>query len=341
MKTIQNRKRKHIQIVEKQEVEPLLSSFDKYRLPYSATPEIDLKEIDINTKFFDFQISAPLLISSMSGGEKYGKKLNENIARACEETRIPFGLGSTRILLEKPEVLPSFNVKKFCPNAPMFANIGLVQLNYGIGYDQIMHVVDLLNADGIFFHINHLQEAIQPEGDTNFKKLFEKFATLFGKLKIPVAVKETGHGIDFESAKRFAQLGVKWIDVSGTGGTSWALVEGYRRLEINQKMSESNLGYIMRNEGVSTDQAIIDASSIPNLNIIAGGGIRNGLHIVKAIALGAKLATSAKPFMHAALESEVAVINLINRFKSEIRVGMFISGASNIKKLSEIKLIKL
>ncbi|MBD3362614.1 type 2 isopentenyl-diphosphate Delta-isomerase [Candidatus Dojkabacteria bacterium] len=340
MNKIRKRKNEHLDIVLHEDVEPHFSYLSQYFLDYVSMPEIDMNEIETNFSFFGFPLSFPFYISSMTGGSQLAKKINTNIAIACEEEKIGFGLGSMRIVYEKPETLSSFDVKKHCPNIPMFTNLGIVQLNYGMKYDDIQNLIDKVSADGIFFHINHLQEAIQPEGNKNYKNLLNKFEKIVTKLEIPVIIKEVGHGIDYKTAKRLYEIGVKWIDVSGTGGTSWALIEGYRRLKHKEKRTQGNLGYIFRSQGIPTPEAILDLKKIKGLNIIAGGGVRSGLHIAISIALGANMATSARPFLKAATQSPEAVMKIIQGYKDELRTAMFLSGAKNLKQLSKHKVTK-
>lgn len=338
MSDIRKRKKDHIEITLNKEVEPVESSFDQYPWPHKALPEIDMREIELATKFFNWDISFPFVISSMTGGEEFGRTINENIAKACNAEKIPFGLGSMRVINRYPETVRTFDVKQFAPNVPMFANVGLVQLNYGFTEKEFLNIIDSVKADGLFVHINHLQEAVQPEGDTNFKNLIPKLESLLKHINVPIVAKEVGHGIDVESANRLRDIGIEMIDVAGVGGTSWAWIEGYRQPDYDET---SNLGYLMRDVGTTTDQCIIDIRNdevdrevIP-LKLIAGGGIRNGLHIAKALALGADYATAAKPFLSAALESPEAVQKVIQRFRNELRVSMFAAGFS---KLDEIEL---
>ncbi|MCA9386093.1 type 2 isopentenyl-diphosphate Delta-isomerase [Candidatus Dojkabacteria bacterium] len=336
MSQIKKRKKQHIDTVQNHLVEPSDSSFDQVKLPYKALPEINFDNISLASQICGFEVAAPILVASMSGGEQYGKIINTRVAEACEVENIPFGLGSMRIVLEKPESVTTFAVKKLSPSVPMFANLGLVQLNYGVGYDEIMRVIDLVGADGIYFHINHLQEAVQPEGNTNYAGILKKFEKIIPRLKIPFVVKEVGHGIDYESAKKLRNIGVEWIDVAGTGGTSWAWIEGYRRLKENETMNERNLGYIFKEVGISTVDSIRELKKIDGLHIIASGGIRNGLHIAKAIGMGAQVGSLAKPFLHAALDSTEAVISLIQDLKYELKVAMFCAGIKNIEELNNL-----
>ncbi|MDQ7021670.1 MAG: type 2 isopentenyl-diphosphate Delta-isomerase [Candidatus Dojkabacteria bacterium] len=296
MSQIQDRKKDHINIVLNKDVEPNDSSFTKYRLPYKSFPEIDFEKIDTTVDLFDKKLSFPFIISSMTGGEKLGTVINKNIAIAAEKAGVAFGLGSMRVILRKPESLKTFNVRKDCPTIPMYANFGVVQLNYGYGADDINKIIDLVEADGIFLHVNPIQEIIQPEGDKNWEGLLLKLSKIIPKIKGNVILKETGHGIDFASAKKLAEMGVKWIDVSGSGGTSWANVEAYRRID--------DIGHLFKAEGIPTDELLKSHSKIKGLNLIAGGGIRNGKDVAKSIALGAKIATAAKPLLADALKSD-------------------------------------
>ena len=327
---INKRKAEHIQIVLNKETEPNPSPFEKYRLPYKAMPEIDLSDVDTSIKFLGYRLKFPFLVSSMTGGPELGEKINTNLAIACQNAGCALALGSMRIILRDPSAIKTFNVKRLCPDIPLLANMGLVQLNYGYGVDEINKIIDSINADGIFLHINPLQEAVQPEGDTNFKNLIPKLTKILPKINKPVFIKEVGTGIDYKTAKALSEIGIKWIDVSGQGGTSWPTIEAFRRDDL--------LGFPLGEIGVPTDEAIIKCSKIKGLNIIAGGGIRSGVDITKSIVLGAKLATSAKPFIKPAIESADACYNLLEMLKKQLQISMFAVGARNLVELSSKRL---
>lgn len=328
---IEQRKLEHIKIVQEEKVEPVESPFKNYRLPYKALPEINLKEISTNVRFFEKDISFPFLISSMTGGPAKASVINKNLAIACEQEKVALALGSMRVLLKDPIAANSFKVREFCPSIPLFANMGLVQLNYGYGADEINKLIDIIDADGIFLHINHMQESIQPGGDTNFKDLLKKLAEILPQIKKPVLIKEVGSGMDKASAQALFDIGVKWIDVSGLGGTSWTSVEAHRRTD--------DLGFLFEEVGIKTDKALQECREIKGLNLIAGGGIRSGLDVAKSLMMGAKIATAAKPFLEPALTSSAEVSKLLQRWKEELTISMFACGVKDVDKLSGLKLL--
>ncbi|RNF09292.1 isopentenyl-diphosphate delta-isomerase [Trypanosoma conorhini] len=335
---VQKRKKDHIDICLHKNVEPYKggeSIWAKYRIPYTALPEIKMGQIDTRCKFMQWTLSFPFIISSMTGGEEHGRIINENLAKACEAEGIPFGLGSMRIVNRYAAAIHTFDVKKFCPSVPMFANIGLVQLNYGFGAKEVNHLIKCVNADGLFIHLNHTQEACQPEGDTDFESLLVKLKALLPHITVPVVVKGVGHGIEQRSAIALQKVGVKYIDVSGCGGTSWAWIEGRRQRDVPDGES---MGYLFRDVGITTDLALQECASLTrsgNLHLIAGGGIRSGLDIAKSLMMGAECATAAMPFLKAALEGHEKVREVIQRFKKELVVAMFACGVSTIDELRE------
>mmetsp|Transcript_63404 Transcript_63404/g.73779 ORF Transcript_63404/g.73779 Transcript_63404/m.73779 type:complete len:354 (+) Transcript_63404:170-1231(+) len=332
---VQQRKKDHIDICLNRCVEPYKNTigiWDRYLLPYTAIPEIDLAKIDTSATFFGWKLSFPFIVSSMTGGEAHGRTINENVAKACEAEGIPFGLGSMRIVNRYPSASYTFDVKGHCPSVPMFANLGLVQLNYGFGVKEINNLVDSVKADGLFIHLNHTQEVCQPEGDTNFEGLMPKLAQVLPHIKVPVVIKGVGHGIERSAVEKFYEMGVKYVDVSGTGGTSWAWIEGRRQ---PYEVEADNIGYVFRDIGIRTDVCLQESKSLKqhDRQLIAGGGIRNGVDIAKAITLGADLATAAMPFLAAAMESPEAVRKVIQKMKREFRAAMFACGARTVEEL--------
>ncbi len=340
MPLIHKRKNQHVKIVLEKAVEPLESSFDDYEIDYKCFPEINFDDIDTSIDVFGYKLTIPFFISSMTGGHKFSKTINKNIAIASQKFGVGFGLGSMRIIKEYPEVAETFMVKQFAPDVPVFGNFGVVQLNYGFTLKDIKTIIDKLSLDGIFLHINPLQEAIQPEGDRDYRGILKKMENLLKKIDVPVIVKEVGHGISLEMIEKLTSIGVKWVDVSGKGGTSCALVEGYRR-EDGDILSKQNIGMIFADFGHRTADILFENKSNDKISLIAGGGVRNGLHIAKSIAMGAKLATSASPFLSRAIESSDGVYELLSLYKEALKVAMFVTGSKNLQDLSKVPVSKI
>ena len=217
------------------------------------------------------------------------------------------------------------------PTVPLLANLGAVQLNYGFGVDECRRAVEMVSADALVLHLNPLQEAIQPEGQCNFRGLVPKIARLVRELEVPVVVKEIGCGISGATARRLFDAGVRVIDSAGLGGTSWARIEAARA-------SDLELGELFADWGVPTPDSIRQLAAIEGLTVIGSGGVRSGLDAAKAIAFGADLVGLAQPFLEAAMESADAVYERIQRCVQELKIAMFCAGARSLDELRRLEL---
>ena len=313
---------------------PYGAGLEGYSFVHDALPEIDLDEIDLGTTFLGKPLKAPILISSMTGGFALARKVNRNLALAAQELGLAMGVGSQRVALEEPRVAESFKVRELAPDILLLGNLGAVQLNYGYGIEQCRQAVRMIRADGLVLHLNVLQEAIQPEGNRNFKGLSEKIAQVCRGLEVPVVAKEVGSGISAEVALRLKQAGVKAIDVAGRGGTSWYAVEARRAAQRGQPTDQTFADW-----GIPTVEALISVrEAVADLEIVASGGIRNGLDIAKAIALGANLCGMGQPLLAPAMESTEKVIKFLSWIIYEIKVAMLCVGAKNIGALRQTPL---
>ncbi len=329
----QTRKAEHIRICLEEDVQfhANTSGLEHYRFTHCCLPELDRDEIDLTTTFLGKRLSYPLLISSMTGGTELAQIINHRLAEVAQHYKIAMGVGSQRVAVEKPQLAPTFAVRSRAPDILLFANLGAVQLNYDYGLDECRRVVDLLEADALILHLNPLQECIQTGGDTNFRGLLDKIAQLCQKLPVPVIAKEVGNGISAHTAEKLIAAGVAAIDVAGAGGTSWAKVESERAENPLQR----RLGITFADWGLPTAQCITSIRAASDIPLIASGGLRHGLDVAKAIALGADLAGLAWPFLQAAAKSEAAVYALAEVLIAEITTALFCTGNATLHHLRQ------
>lgn len=334
-----SRKADHIRInLEKDVQSGLDNGLGKYRFLHQALPEIDLSEVDLRTVFFRSTLKAPFLISSMTGGTKQAQSINRALARAAQQAGVAMALGSLRPAIEQPGLADTFRVRDAAPDILLMANLGAIQLNHGYTTDHCRRAVDIVQADALILHLNPLQEALQPEGDTQFSGLLKKIEAVCRGLSVPVVVKEVGWGISGETARRLASAGVAAIDVAGAGGTSWSQVEKHR----HRSARTANLASSFVDWGIPTAEALVECrSALPQLPLIASGGIRTGIEAAKCIALGAQLTGVAGPLLPAAVKGEEAVLLILQHLIEEMRITMFSLGARNLSALSATPLLKV
>jgi isopentenyl-diphosphate delta-isomerase len=332
------RKNDHIRINLEQDVASGLSvGFDRYTFIHKALPELDLKQINLGSSFLGRTLNAPLLISSMTGGTEAGTQINTRLAEAAQHTGIAMGVGSQRSEVQDSSEGDKSNIRKYAPDIPLYANLGAVQLNYGFGLDECKKAIDRIQGDALILHLNPLQEALQPEGQTNFAGLLNKIEAVCLNIGVPVIVKEVGWGISSEVAIKLINAGVSCIDVAGAGGTSWALVEKYRNREKNRIAISEHF----HDWGIPTSDCLIELHSLfPEIPLIASGGIKKGIDIGKSIALGASIAGIAGVFFMEAAISTEAVVEKILEFTDELRITMFVVGAGNVATLATIPISK-
>jgi isopentenyl-diphosphate delta-isomerase len=319
---IESRKKDHVEAAKKKAVEYSFSAgFEDVRFIHQSLPEMDFEEIACSAKLFGKEVSAPIIISGMTGGYPEAEKINLRLAKAAEEERVAMGLGSQRAMLEKPQLAYTFKVRKAAPTIPLIGNIGGCQLEkYGV--EKVRRMLDEVGADALAIHLNPLQEVVQPEGDSKFSGVLQQIGIFARDLGLPVIVKETGAGISSDAAASLKKAGVSMIDVSGAGGTSWSKVEYLRSKEAPTYADWGN----------PTAECIAACSGI--LPIIASGGLRSGLDAAKAIALGADFAAAALPFLRSSNPQAE-----ISKWKHELRIAMLLTGSKNLEQLKKAKLL--
>jgi isopentenyl-diphosphate delta-isomerase len=320
----QARKSRHLDICLHEDVASQLDAgFSRVRLHHEALPECALEDIDTSIEFFGTRLSAPLIISSMTGGTARARAINENLAVAAERAGVVLALGSQRAALEDPTLLSTYSVRDVARNVVLYANIGAVQFNHGLTVSDARRAVESIDANGLYLHLNPLQEALQPSGDTNFRSLLPRIGELCRTLGVPVIAKSVGSGISVRTAARLLDAGVAAIDVAGAGGTSWARVEGRRSGDRKREaVAESFAAW-----GYPTvDATIALRRAFPRAIIIASGGVRTGVDIAKAVAIGASAAAVGLPFLEPAMQSAEAVGDTLEILISAFRIALFASG---------------
>ena len=339
----ENRKAEHIKVSLEENVKArrITTGFENVYFVHQALPEIDRNKIRLATKVFDHEFSAPIFVGAMTGGTREATKINTFIAESVEELGLGMGVGSQRAAIEEPKLESTYKiVRKKAPDAFLVANIGAPQLVQGYGVKEAEHAVEMIGADALAIHLNPLQEAIQPEGEACYAGVLQKIREIAESLSIPVIVKETGAGISAEVAEKLERVGVKGIDVSGAGGTSWAAVEYYRAKaaedEFRQRLGESFWDW-----GISTVASLVEVSQSTKLAIIASGGVRTGTEVAKALALGASLASMSTPILRPATKNASEVKKTLNFFVEELRNAMFLVSAESVDELRKAPVVLL
>jgi len=307
--------------------------FDRYRFNHVALPECNLDDIDLDTVFLGRAFSAPLFVSSMTGGYTQGESINAMIARFCERNKLPFGVGSMRAMLEDEQWIPSFTIaRKNAPTSFIAANIGGVQLRDGLHPSFVKKMIDVIDANAIIVHLNPLQELMQPEGDRHFKGIKDAISALVETAPIPVIVKETGAGISGTVARElYHHCGVRVIDVAGAGGTSWAKVENLRRKD-KERHSDAHL---FDNWGIPTVDCLTDikAQHLSDLELISSGGVKNAHDVLKSICMGATIGAMAAVVIKELLENgEEGLQRWFDELIRHLKTTMCLLGITSTKE---------
>jgi len=334
---VKKRKIEHVSIALGQDVSVAQrANWNDIQFVHQALPEVDLEKIDTSVTFLGHTLRYPIFMSSLTGGHPDVTSINRNLARAAEEYGLALGVGSQRAAIVNPEVAPSYAVtRQYAPNAFLIANIGAPQLiaqarHSAFGLEQAQQAIDMIGA-------NALQEAAQPEGDRRSVGEAAALKALTSELPVPVIAKETGAGVCREQALLLRNCGVAAIDVGGAGGSSMSAMEAARS-ETQGDGRTMNIGLLFRDWGIATPICVVEAG-IAHLPLIATGGVRNGLDVARALALGATLVGMGFPFLKAASESYEKVCELLETVVTELKVAMQLSGAGSIAGMQRTDIV--
>lgn len=333
------RKNEHLdQVLATLRTQPAVSSgFEAVRFEHCALPELDLAQVDLTGSLFGKPLAAPLLISSMTGGAKRAEAINRHLAEAAEALGIALAVGSQRVALETGgDAGLSRELRRLAPSVPLLGNIGAAQLVRGYGLDQARRAIEMIDGDALIIHLNPLQEAVQPEGDRDWRGVLVAIERLAATLEAPLVVKEVGSGLSARVARQLLDAGVAVLDVAGAGGTSWAAVEAARIANPQQRaVAEAFAGW-----GIPTAQAIAEVRrACPDAILIGSGGIRDGIDAARAIRLGADLVGQAAAVLESALISSEAVVAHFQTLIEQLRIVCFCTGSANLVELAQAPLL--
>ena len=332
--TIEQRKKDHIRVNLEENVQSdLTAGFERYRLIHNALPERNFETFETSVSFLGKTISAPIMISSMTGGTESAERVNRNLAAAAESLRIPFAIGSMRVYIEEKRAETIQNLRSFAPNIPILANVGAVQLNYGFTREDCLRAVEMIEADALIFHFNPLQEIFQKNGNTNFSGLLKKIEKICRDFPCKIIAKEVGSGFSVENVRQLVEAGISMIDIAGAGGTSWVKVEA--RVEGSEEMTE--LAEPFGAWGLPTAECLWTLrNAFPELPLIASGGLKNGVDAAKAILLGADCCGFAGALLPEALKgNEEEIRGKLERIILQYKIARFLS--SGIEKTNQEK----
>ncbi len=329
-----SRKRDHVELVVNRDVAFRAKSagFERVEFVHNAVPELNFADIDSRSVFLGQTLSAPLMISCMTGGYAEAEVINAALGAACEQENIAMGVGSQRQALENSQFIESFRAaRRAAPSIPIVANIGAAEVAAGMGSGEAQKLVDMIEANALTVHLNPLQELLQPEGNTQFAGVLAGIEQLAGTLNVPIIAKEVGAGISAAAAERLLDSGVMWIDVAGAGGTSWAGVEILRR-------SNPELVDMFWDWGIPTVDCLIELHQLQQsrgFGLVGSGGLTSGLDLARTIRLGADLGAAARPFVRALkTQGEEALHAEIRAWKYQLRAAMFLTGSATLEELS-------
>jgi isopentenyl-diphosphate Delta-isomerase len=341
---VKQRKIEHVSVALGQDISVAQrANWNDIQFVHQALPEVDLDEIDTSVNFLGHTLRYPIFISSLTGGHPDVTSINRNLARAAEHYGLAIGVGSQRAGIVNPGVSSSYAItRQYSPNTFLIANIGAPQLivqsrHAAFTTEQVESAIDMIGANALAVHMNSLQEATQPEGDRRAVGEAAALKALISKVNVPVIAKETGAGVCREQALLLRSCGVAAIDVGGAGGSSMPAMEAARS-EARGDARTRDIGLLYRDWGIATPVSIVE-SSPAGLPLIATGGVRNGLDMARALALGATLAGMGFPFLKAASQSYEAVCELLETVVAELKVAMQLSGAATIGQLQQVDIV--
>lgn len=306
--------------------------FDSMHFRHYALPSLHLDKIDITTRFLSKKMDAPFFIGAMTVGTDRADAINRALAEVAQSHNIGLALGSQRAGLSSGR--DQSDLRKIAPDIPLIGNLGITQLASPSGHDMALRAIEAISADAMAIHLNPLQEAVQPEGDHDWRHTEDALASFIALSPVPVIIKEVGAGLHPDLVAKCHAMGAAYCDVAGLGGTNWTRIEAARR--------DDNAPYApFLDWGIPLDKALISArQTAADCRLIASGGLRHGLDVAKSLALGADIACAAGPFLKTLEQDDNSLDKAklseeIANWKLQIRLACFLTNCEKPSLLSE------
>lgn len=332
MASITQRKADHIEVAASgsADFKERSTLLEDVHLIHQALPELAIEDIDLTTEIAGLKLGAPIVISGMTGGTAEAGQINRDLAKAAELAGLAFGVGSQRAMALHPELEDTFQVRDVAPDVVLIGNLGVVQAR-AFGPARVAELAKRLGANAMAIHLNPAMELIQEDGDRDFRGGIDTIAGLVDKLSMPVIVKETGCGLSPQVAQCLAHIGVRAVDVSGAGGTSWVAVEARRAREDS---AAQRLGNELWDWGIPTAVSVAACAQY-GLQVIATGGLRSGLDVARALALGASAGGLAAPVLRRQREGgREGVERYLDELTSSLRTITLLCGCKRASDLA-------
>jgi isopentenyl-diphosphate Delta-isomerase len=325
----EQRKNEHIQLANNPNAVTPVSHFDDLLFIHHSLPEIAYKDVELTTSFGELEMNPPIYINAMTGGSQKTGNINEMLAEIAHETGLAMAVGSQHAGLRNELLVDTYKiVRKRNPNGVIFANIGA---DAPIEFAQ--SAIDMLEADALQIHLNVPQELTMQEGERDFLNWRRQIEQLLGIIEVPLIIKEVGFGMSKETMGLLHKMGVRYIDISGRGGTNFIWIE-------NQRLKQNDYSYL-NGWGQSTVISLLEAQPwLDRLTVFSSGGIRNPLDMVKCLALGAEAVGMAGPILRILLNLGVdKTIEQVNSWIDQIKTIMTMLGAQTVNDLRNCSIV--
>ncbi len=324
----EQRKNEHVEIAMAQ-TDATISDFDEIRFVHHSIPSIDVSDINLESSLKDFTLSQPLYINAMTGGSEWTKQINEKLAMIARESGMAMAVGSTHAALRNSKMASSFTiVRETNPNGIIFSNVGA-----DVPVDKAVESVHLLDAQALQVHVNAPQELVMPEGNRIFSTWMDNLAQIVARVDVPVIIKEVGFGMSKETIKQLHEIGIRYVDVSGRGGTNFVDIE-------NERRSYKDMDYLSL-WGQTTVESLLESTSYQrDMDILASGGVRSPLDVIKCLALGASAVGMSRPFLNQVENYGITeTLNYTEQFTEHMKKIMTMLDARSPKDLKNAQMI--